>query len=289
MGWYRIGDVYTGALKLVQFSCSNANPQGVLTTSVKAPESSSKLYEEVFVTSQLYNDELYHSTIEDLPRVVPYLEFLKNHTSIKIHTGPLNNALVTMFVMLGITSDRFVQGPIRAKIVYIPQFTPCGLNQVQALQLASYLYRQHLAEEYPDDKRNIILLLRRRITRGFKYHDHIYEGLQRITTETNLMLEVLDDQHTLNIYDIYRMFKRAVVVVGPHGAGLLNMVFSEPGTLVVEGVCHGGLMVLYYLWEAHTLGHHWHGIPGQTDACYEYIDSSPDEIFRVVRHFLVTR
>ena len=283
-----IGDVYTGNMKLAQFTCTNTSPNEALTKKLPFSEKRVQLYDEVFVTSQKYNDVLYHATIEDLPRAIPYLEFLRNHKNIKIHTGHLAHAWATMFKMLRISSDRMVNGPVRAKIVYLPQSTPCGLNQVQALQLTSHLLRQQIVKRQPEEimKMKSIVLIKRSGKRRFKFHDQIQEGLSVLAEEFNLRFEELHDKHLPGMDGISSMFQRAKVIVGPHGAGLLNMVFSEPGTMVVEGVCYGGDMVLYYLWEAHTLGHHWHGVPVQTEACDAYIDSSPDEIFRVVRHFL---
>ena len=114
----------------------------------------------------------------------------------------------------------------------------------------------------------------------------IYDGLLKIAEKSNMIVEVMDDKRLPKMHAIFRMFKRAQVVIAPHGAALLNLVFSEPGSLVIEGVCHGTRMVLYYLWEAHTLGQHWHGIPGHTANCSKFIDSPPDEIFRVLNNFL---
>lgn len=282
-----IGDVYTRDMKLVQFSCSCAAPASVLVNRKPFKESLFTLFEEVFVISQKYNHVLYHSTIEDLPRAIPYLEFLLNNPRIKIHVSSKRNKVwLAMFDLLGIKGDRFTWGMIRAKVVYLPQFTPCGLNQVQALQLTRELLHRKLDQLYPRDPRKTILLIKRSGGRRFLHHDAIVKGLSAIANNSDLAVEVLHDKHLPSMHGIFRMFRRAVVVVGPHGAGLLNLVFSHPGTLVVEGVCHGGSMVLYYLWEAHTLGQHWHGIPGLTDNCGKYIDSPTEEIIRVVTHFV---
>lgn len=40
------------------------------------------------------------------------------------------------------------------------------------------------------------------------------------------------------LHDALRMFSRAWMVIGPHGAGLSNMFFTEPGTVVLEGLCY---------------------------------------------------
>jgi len=56
------------------------------------------------------------------------------------------------------------------------------------------------------------------------------------------------------------LFHSAVVVVAPHGAGLSNVLFSRPGTFVVEGVCNVPHVNLCFQRLTHVLGHHWHGV-----------------------------
>jgi Glycosyltransferase 61 len=42
------------------------------------------------------------------------------------------------------------------------------------------------------------------------------------------------DNPSPSLEDTMRFFNEAVMVVAPHGAGLANLVFCEPGTYVVE-------------------------------------------------------
>ena len=53
----------------------------------------------------------------------------------------------------------------------------------------------------------------------------------------NLNLEVFSDKNLPSLNEAIRMFNRAIIVVAPHGAGNSNLVFSEPGTVLVEGLC----------------------------------------------------
>ncbi|MHC2066025.1 glycosyltransferase family 61 protein [Bremerella sp. T1] len=39
---------------------------------------------------------------------------------------------------------------------------------------------------------------------------------------------------TMSVREQIQLFQQAEIIVGPHGAGLVNMVFSTPGTMVVE-------------------------------------------------------
>ena len=82
-----------------------------------------------------------------------------------------------------------------------------------------------------------------------------------------------------------RLFRSAVMIVAPHGAGLSNMVFSEPGTVVIEGVCNRPHVNLCFHREAYVLGHHWHGIPSR-GGCEEVVDVSATEVENVVRKYL---
>ena len=79
--------------------------------------------------------------------------------------------------------------------------------------------------------------------------------------EYNLSYEVFKDNPPPSFVDMMRMFNAAVMVVAPHGAGLANLVFSEPGTFVVEGVCNRPHTNLFFQRTAQVLGHRWHGIP----------------------------
>ena len=49
-------------------------------------------------------------------------------------------------------------------------------------------------------------------------------------------------------------------MVSPHGAGLSNLVYSEPGTFVIKCVCHLHELNLWFLNFMHELGHHYHAV-----------------------------
>ena len=51
------------------------------------------------------------------------------------------------------------------------------------------------------------------------------------------------------------LFRRALAVIGIHGAGLSNMLWTQPGTTIVE-VCYsiGAPCPDFYLWVALGLG-----------------------------------
>ena len=61
------------------------------------------------------------------------------------------------------------------------------------------------------------------------------------------------------------LFRSARVVVGPHGAGLSNLVFSHPGTTLVE-LTNGQMYNRCFEWIAHVGGHHYVPVEWGADA-----------------------
>jgi len=74
-------------------------------------------------------------------------------------------------------------------------------------------------------------------------------------------------------------------VVAPHGAAESNLLFSQPGTYVVEGVCNLPLVNLCFQRLAHILGHHWHGLMARR-GCMRVVDVSAKAVNDAVRSHL---
>jgi len=62
--------------------------------------------------------------------------------------------------------------------------------------------------------------------------------LQRAAADYNLLYTLFVDNPVPPLNETMTMFHSAVVIVGPHGAGLSNMLFSKPGTYVVFSCGH---------------------------------------------------
>ena len=85
--------------------------------------------------------------------------------------------------------------------------------------------------------------------------------MRKVAGDYNLKFEVLSDNALPSFSEQVKLFLRAAVVIGSHGAGLGNMIFSEPGTLMIEGTCSAPGLVMCYVRLAHVLGHYYHAIP----------------------------
>ena len=80
------------------------------------------------------------------------------------------------------------------------------------------------------------------------------------------------------------MFSRAVLVVAPHGAGETNLVFSKPGTVLLEGLCYMQPNVTEKCYQvmSYALGLRYHGLVYKK-GCF---DITPDEIEGPVKTIL---
>src|SRR6218665_1798756 len=258
------GDVFIRNAKIVPYACF---PDATLIP----PQNIDKipLYDEVFVIAQSYGNLMYHRLAEVTPRVAVFVEFLVRNPTIKILAPQNQGRMAELLMVLGITSDRVISGWCRAKIIYLPRVTTCCFPHFLETQLLSLHYRQYLKKNFPKVARNKVIFIRRTTYRVFKNQSAIERVVEMAAKEYNLSYEVFKDNPPPSLFDMMRMFNAAVMVVAPHGAGLANLVFSEPGTFVVEGVCNRPHTNLFFQRTAQVLGHRWHGIPSSGGCSFE--------------------
>ena len=87
--------------------------------------------------------------------------------------------------------------------------------------------------------------------------------------ELKLKVEVYPDNPVPGLKETLAMLNRAFIVIAPHGAGEANLLFSEPGTVMIEGLCKSGMAraILCYRNLAQVLGHRYYGILSR-QSCY---------------------
>ena len=263
------GYVYTGSLTIRDVVCQrNREGANELPKSYKK----SPLVNEVFVITQFWSKGFFHKNAETIPRIAPYLQFLKENTDIKIHvieiySDPITNATKSTaksLELLGIHHSRLVKDVVRAKIVYWPQVTNCGYPSTYLSQLLSYRYRQSLERTATDHQvRNSMVMIKRTLSRSLNDQEGKEEVLRALAKKYHLEFVLFSDDALPSFVEQARVFNRAKVVVGPHGAGLVNIIYSEPGTVVIEGTKSPPHIVMCYIRLAHILGHHYHGIPSK--------------------------
>lgn len=277
------GEVYRRDIKIVPNGClpnSDINPP--------ASTSNIPLFSEVFVISQYWGKEVFHRMVEDIPRISVFLEFLRRNSHIVIHSPTDQGTFVELLELLGISKFRLVTGMIRAKIVYLPRATRCGYSNALEIQLLSTLYRNYIKTNLRNTPRDKIVLIRRSHSRRFTEQQRIEEVVRSVANSYGLRYSLFSDNPTPSLNETMVLFQSAVMVVAPHGAGLSNVIFSEPGTVVIEGVCNPPHANLCYLTMTFILGHRWHGIPSRK-GCERVVDVSASVINETIAQYLDSR
>ena len=257
------GDTFCGSSEIRIQRCGNK------LTKSKKPTKITGHFTEVFSLSQYWGSGFFHFSIENLPRIFPYLQFLLKYDSIKIHVKSTGGLTKKYMTYIGIAESRLVTGNVYADIVYLPNGSPCGRTSLLNIHYQSLFFRNTL-HNVTNSSRNGIVLIQRSSKRWFKKHNAILKSLQTLAQDYNLTAKVFSDKKLPSVGDTIQLFNEAFLVVAPHGAGNSNLMFSEPGTVLVEGLCQP--VVPAYVELTQSLAHRYYGIiyskSGKT--CFDY-------------------
>ena len=270
------GDVYIGNLKIVPQRCQQSL-QGQKYKKLPKEE------EEVFTIAQFWGEGFFHATSENLPRLSPWSEFLRTNSQVKIHVRTNHEFLRQMLHSLGLDPSRIITGTRRVKILYMPAGSSCGRSTAFTTQLLSLEFRQ--AMKTPPEPRKSIVVIKRSAKRFFKNHHRIFNMILNSTKYTDINVELFTDENLPTLEETMAMFNRAFLVVGPHGAGETNLLFSEEGTVNLEGLClSGGRIVLCYRNLMRVLGHRYYGLLPDGDCR----DTTPEQLEETLTYYLNT-
>jgi len=129
--------------------------------------------------------------------------------------------------------------------------------------------------------------MRRSGLRTFADQKEIEKLVQPAANDYNVSLTytLFPDNPTPSLNETMMMFHSAVVIVGPHRAGLSNVYFAQPGTYVLEGVCNLPHVNLCFMRLVHILGHHWYGVTSR-GGCVDVVDVRSSYIVRALIQYL---
>lgn len=165
----------------------------------------------------------------------------------------------TLFRVLGLDVQRIVTGVVRAKIAYWPRPSSCYEAPPIDMQVMAQEYRNYIARNSSNHTRNSVVYIRRIRDRRFEINQQTESLTKVLADKYGLEFELFPESPQPSLDDLMLMFYRARVVVAPHGAGLLSMQYSRPGTLIVEAIDNLPNCPCF-LYMAHVLGHRYHSV-----------------------------
>jgi hypothetical protein len=203
---------------------------------------------DVVLIAQFWGYSYYHHMIEDLPRLAMVLNFLVENPSaqfVAYNSFPQHHLL---YSMLGLNATRQLL-PYDDKLVYyakkrllVPTATHCGRVtgpaardlQARFLQQIPIMLNDKLAqfvEEHKLDEHKLILVQKRDGVRSIRNHNQMVQVLEE---QLKSCCRVVVFKGSESMEQTFVMHFLADVIVGPHGAGLSNLIFSKKGVGLVE-------------------------------------------------------
>ena len=217
------------------------------------------LYDQVFALGDPDSGNFYHLLVDSVSKIVANLEFLQSNPNIKILVPGPRSKILPLFHILKLSVNRIISGIIRAKIAYVPGMGyPC-FPHLQNIQIFSEVTRNFIRKPTKGKNRRSVVFIRRTYKRFFANQSEIENMVKEMADEHGLRYEVFSDNPTPEFHDAMKMFNRAVLIFGPHGAGLTNIIFSNPGTIIFEVNCCEFAVALCYNRLAHALGQRYYG------------------------------
>jgi Glycosyltransferase 61/Nucleotide-diphospho-sugar transferase/Galactosyltransferase len=187
------------------------------------PTHASITVDYAIVITQFWGEGFFHLVVEGLTRLADGLQkhpsFFSNQP-VYVHTSNAGNALPILQI-LGFSHVASGTMLVSKKLLS-PRPTPCGghVKSRHAIWLRAILHTQLTIH-----KQNTILVIGRHGAREIINHYDLMQALPGNVQE-HTGLEPMIQQ--------LQMFADASVVIGPHGAGLANIIAMQEGTAVVE-------------------------------------------------------
>ena len=229
--WDVEGNIYHE--KNMFFERTSPNPMPTEVTSNNIFQATKKEHFPLLATTiQRYGHMYYHFVVETLPKLALLKRAgLPEGTKILMWGESYEQKFLDI---LGIPQEMVVKyDPLKvytADVLFFPTPVPRITPARESLEMT----REDLGadEALPEQERDLIIYCTRRNaqTRSVANEAELLATLQATFPEEKVVVyDNIDDVPTL-----VNLFKRAKVIMGPHGAGLSHMLFSAPGTHVLE-------------------------------------------------------
>jgi hypothetical protein len=232
-------------------------------------------YKELIDSIGNYLEAPGHFGPEQLPRLLRLLATVPTTAKVLVAKGGIADAFMDILVERGIvTRDRIVQFDNNAhvyhfaNIVYRSESWPFRNGEDSSHYIydrtnVQLVHRVMYGDRQPTiDKQDRVIFIKRKdgYTRSIVEHADMIAFMTSALNKSNLLskfpIEIFEAQGHLR--DHIALFRRARIIVGPHGAGMMNVLWSLPGTYVVEVGYDTGMTLpeMYAVMSIH-LGHRY--------------------------------
>lgn len=193
-----------------------------------------------------WTNNYYHFITETLPSILFMNQHLY-HYPILTQTAAFSEPLLRFF---GVNNEVITDITDENAVLFQQDFIECGNPSPEKINIL----REWVESNVKFAPSVGILIYRKESTRSIVNHEEVLKTLCKLTPEMDWL--VFDSESVETTVD---MFRRAKVVVAPHGAGLTNMIFCKRGTPIIEFMPSQNPNICY--WHlADVIGHQYNMI-----------------------------
>ena len=205
---------------VINGGCKNVN-------SWSPPSNPIMKYDRVISIAMMYGEQIWHFLMESFVGLAYVTTSDKRECY--IHVTSKTKWAKSWLGMIGIPSDRIIEGTIAANTLIVPQMGRCGAPSRGHLNWL----RTIIPSRIPPNPNSIILIKRthKRVMQNF---DAIQKIVENFANELKLEFVLHDDSSLPSIPGQLQRFANASIVIGPHGAGMVNIVASKRRTCLIE-------------------------------------------------------
>jgi len=217
-------------------------PEEVCEVGMPRPySSSSQMVGSVVVVSQVWGEGYFHFLFESVARLALVAPWLRGNPDVYVGLVNTNPPFVVEILEgMGIRKERLVATPLCASRVLLPEPVSCfqpsphhlaALRRelLRALDLTAAATTTTTTTTTTSTRRPSILMVRRD---NIRRRIANFPGLLDAVHALGVPIEVQAD--ATNALMALAMWRKATLVLAPHGAALSNMVVLNPGSTIIE-------------------------------------------------------
>ncbi|CAC5416228.1 unnamed protein product [Mytilus coruscus] len=147
-----------------------------------------------------------------------------------IHVTQKNLYVMQWLKLVKIDEKNVIDGTILADTLYVPEVGTCGSPSMEKIQW----FRKTILPNVHRNIRNSVLLIKRTKSRVMPYFDKIQLLVENFAKQAKLDFNLHDDRSLPTLEIQLERFGNSSIVIGPHSAGMVNLIASQRETCVVE-------------------------------------------------------
>jgi HPt (histidine-containing phosphotransfer) domain-containing protein len=246
-------------------------------------------HDVIYSIAEQWGEGFYHFIAENYLRLFIGLDYLLSDLGkkTKIYVTRMSTFVAQALDLLGIPANRILErSGRRAKVVLFPEPVGCGSPAKMMVQLGrSEIFTRVVGTSLKPLRSNgklIITIIKRTGSREVSNHQELVSALQEKYKPIATVYEFVKE----NMMDSVRTFENTDILIGPHGAGLSNMLYMHPDRGILEMMVVGKDVNACYMYMALKLGLRYHtwGDPKATQN--GKMTANIDEINNIVKMIL---